>query len=121
MYLTVDETAAVLGVSARWVRERIDAGDSVISRHLKCRRETAPRQGPDRSPVRIASADLAHYIVSNTREHGWSPFPGPSTDSTAVESVEHRIWSYLSWFRRQSSPKVQRQPLEGPKPKRAVG
>ena len=103
MYLTAEETAAVLGVSTKWVRDRLDAGDCQISRHLKCRRDTAPAQGTDRSPVRIASADLARYILSNTREHGWSSLPAPTADSAALEAVEQRIWRYLRWYRSKRS------------------
>ncbi len=104
MYLTVEETAAVLGVSTNWVRERMDAGDCKISRHLKCRRDTAPPRRTDRSPVRIASADLARYILSNTRAHGWDPFDNPATDPSALEALELQIWRYLSWYRRKPSP-----------------
>ena len=110
MYLTAEETARVLGVSVNWVRERIDAGDSQISRHLKCRRDTVPSPKADRSPVRISTADLARYIISNTREHGWSPFPDSPIDVSALEALERRIWTYLLWYRSQTSAAA-KQPM----------
>ena len=116
MYLTPEETAALLGVSTKWVRERIDAGDSQISTHLKCRRDTAPPRRVDRSPVRIASADLACYILSNTREHGWSGFPEASADPAALEAVELRIWRYLRWYRSEASTAAKQQPPDRPVP-----
>ncbi len=121
MYLTAEETGAVLGISTRWVRERIDAGDSLISRHLKCRRDTAPPKKTDRSPVRIASADLARYIVANTREHGWSQFPKRSLDPAVVEAIEQRIWRYLEWHRRQPASVTKPSLRNKPELTRKVG
>ncbi len=120
MYLTAEETAALLGVSTKWVRERMDAGDCQISRHLKCRRDTAPPRKADRSPVRIASADLARYILSNTREHGWSTFPEAPGDLATLEGVELRIWRYLLWYRSEASLVAKETPSGRRAPRKAA-
>ena len=111
MYLSVDETAALLGVSAKWVRERIDAGDSLLSKHLKCRRRRSAEttksriRRPDRSPVRISSQEVAAYIRANTREHAWAAFPTdtallpPGIEPGEPDEVELRIWKFLVWYR----------------------
>lgn len=102
MFATVEETAAILGVSTKWVRERLDAGDASISRHLKCRRDEIPAKQTDRSPVRIATADLARYITTNTRAHGWADFSSETTDTSSLQDLERRIWGYLHWYRHQT-------------------
>ena len=99
MFLSVDEVAAILGVSSKWVRDRLDAGDTSLSQ-LKCRKDATAPSNIDRSPVRVSASDLARYISANTREHSWASFP-LNVPEENLEALERRIWSFVRWHRKE--------------------
>ena len=100
MYLSVDEVAAILGVSPKWVRDRLEAGDTTLTQ-LKCRKDHYAPKLADRSPVRVPASDLARYIANNSREHAWAAFPAEVPED-GLEALELKIWRYVRWRRDES-------------------
>ncbi len=98
MFLSIEEVAAVLGISVSWVRKRIEAGDTLLSRHLKCSHVRRAGRQRDVSPIRIDSYDLAEYILTNTRPNGWVRAPQKATPEQIDRRVA-QIWHWMEWHR----------------------
>ena len=102
MYLTIHETANYLRVSEKWLDERLAAGDSTLSAHLKLRRDS--RDGDpvpprlDRSRTVLHVDTVARYVLLNTRAHRYAPFP-EDVESEALAEKRQEILTWLHWFR----------------------
>ncbi len=102
MYLTIREAAEYLGgVSEKWLHDRLAAGDSELSTHLKLRRdrkEGTVASSRDRNRTLISVGVLARYVLLNTRPHRRAPFP-ETVPSEAMARKRQEILAWLDWHR----------------------